>query len=277
MHSRDVFPIPPLALQVWCKLWGSSYDDYTFAIPDSSFTYGYLWGTFEGTSIRFGTNILSGTNSRNKPFLVKIDLTNGADVWAFMPAGDARGDSETYGHALSGANTVVVAGRGQYNMTFGSTILYPVPPNNLGFTYYTYVASIDVSTNPPTNSWAVEVYPADSSSDTLQAVQTDSSGNVYLIHHGANGNATFKSANGTDTLIMKRGGTRNAVYLAKVRWKARTHTVAAMGSFDNKNRGLIGMCIILTSQSNSGTLAATLCGPLATLAVISRMSTVAIS
>jgi hypothetical protein len=117
--------------------------------------------------------------------------------------------------------TVVAAGRSEDNLTFATT----APAGNTvlskatGGTDYTFIVSIDASTNPPTNTFALRIGPTTSNDDQKETIKTDSDGNIYFAHTAIENMVYFGSANGTDLVVNKRtpaDGGKYASYLAKV-------------------------------------------------------------
>ncbi len=183
----------------WAKNAGGISNEYGNAICTDANGYVYFTGTFQGSLVTFGNNILSNTATSSLDiFIVKCD-PNGNVIWA-KSVGGTRNDW-AYDICADANGNVYITGYFQSpTITFGTTILNH--DDTTGFTRNIFVAKYDANGNP---LWAKKA----SGHAMSYGICVDTDNSVYITGgFGYSTNISFGS-----TTLVNRGG--YDVFIAK--------------------------------------------------------------
>ncbi|MGZ3920829.1 MAG: SBBP repeat-containing protein [Bacteroidia bacterium] len=160
----------------------------------------YVIGNYNGTSITFGTIVLTNANpnSTNDVFIVKYS-SSGAVVWAKSIGGTAS-DAGNSIYTDAGGNSLITGGFESTSMALGTTTL-----TNPGF----FIAKCDVSGNV---LWANGITATGTGTSTGLGVSADVNGNALVT--GAFNNYTITFGSGVLTNSVATGATSD-IFVAK--------------------------------------------------------------
>ncbi len=106
---------------LWAKSAGGTSDDAVTSIAVNASGNAYITGWFESSTITFGSNILTNTNSFDDIFYVKYDAS-GNVIWATKFG--STGDDMAYSIAMDvSGNACLVGSFNSYTLSFGSATL----------------------------------------------------------------------------------------------------------------------------------------------------------
>jgi hypothetical protein len=167
---------------VYAKSAGGTNDDLAFGISTDAWGNVYVTGSFQSSSITFGSTVLTNAGYANI-FITKYD-SNGTVLWAKS----AGGTEVAYGNNVStdaAGNVYVTGSFSSSSITFDSTVL-----TNAGnyADYDIFITKYDSNGNV---LWAKSAGGIDS--DNALGISTDASGNVYLTGYFESYSITFGS------------------------------------------------------------------------------------
>jgi len=181
----------------WAKSAGGASDDKGNNICTDANGNVYVTGSFQSSSITFGTTTLTNTGSNADIFIVKYD-PSGTVIWAKSAGGTGFDTGQSISTDTSG-NVVVSGSFSSPSITFVTTTLI-----NSGGGSDVFVVKYDSS---GTVLWAKSV--AGTSIDYGKGISTDVNGNIFVTGWFYSPSITF----GTITLI--NAGTDYDVFVAK--------------------------------------------------------------
>lgn len=166
---------------LWAKSFACNLTDTSQSVTSKSISIDasnniYVTGSYQATSITFGSILLSSDSPTEKPFLVKFD-SNGNPIWAKQGTVDTTIDniSRTNGanaSAIDQLGNVYIAGEFLNNVSFDSTTLL-----NEGNTQR-YDSFISKYSPDGTLLWARKVSAGDGD-ERISSLATDANGNLF--------------------------------------------------------------------------------------------------
>ena len=199
---------------VWAKSSAGSSDDVAKSVDADANGNVFAVGYFASSSIAFGSNILTNTGSgTNDMFIAKYDAA-GNVLWAKS----AGGSNEDYAVSISidnSGNAYVAGHFKSSSITFGSNTLTNSGPPYGDF----FLVKYDASGNA---LWARSA-SGSTSSDAINAVFADNSGNIFATGHFQSASITFGSTTLTNTaspnqdiFVVKYGTSGNVVWAKSI-------------------------------------------------------------
>ncbi len=174
---------------LWAKSAGGTADDDATSIAVDASGNTYVAGTFESSSITFGSiTLTNGHTWYGDIFVAKYD-TNGNVLWAKSAGGTDYDIANSVAVDASG-NTYLTGMFGSPTITFGSTTLTNVGAYNIFLTKYDAAGNV---------LWAKKA--GGENADEAFSVAVDASGNTYLTGMFCSSSITF----GSTTLTNANG------------------------------------------------------------------------
>ncbi len=206
---------------LWARTPGANTSNAMFGVwADSKGVYG--GGTFQGTTIQFGTHTLNNPAAPDEsPYLVKYD-TSGKALWAYDPTGE----NSTYNRIVSIAGTqtgdVAIAGYfASSSLTFGAlpAITNVTPGANDMYAAYLYDSTTATEGIAElANSNSVLLYPNPFSTSIMVEFEGNQnlSGSTYFILCDVVGREVMSRELKNQKTDISRGSLPNGMYLYKI-------------------------------------------------------------
>ena len=191
---------------LWAKSAGASGSDRAFSISVDKSGNIYVVGSYNSSTITFGTTTLTNTNTSYDMFFVKYDV-NGNVIWA-KSIGGTNNDFVTAVKADT-LGTFYAAGYFfSSNITFNTTTI-----TNSG-SPDVFIAKFDINGNA---IWAKSAIGTAFSSEVISGITTDNSGNCYVIGNSNSTTLSFDSfalttAGNQDLFVVKYSGSGNVLW-----------------------------------------------------------------
>ncbi len=239
---------------IWVKKAGGECTDcymFTRDIMISAENNIIITGSFNATSVNFGSNVIS-TSGNNNVYIVKYD-SDGNDLWAKTHKGDEQN--------LNTALLSPADGENFYIAGMFSDNLYNIGNINLSGNgeLDVYYAEYDAQGNA---LWAKSF--GGTGIDTVASIATDSLGNMLLLSYFTNsitiGNTNLTSAGNSDVLVCKLSAVGDVIWTKTIGSEA-FELGYKISSDSNNNIFVSGGYVasltlgntILTSQGESNT------------------------
>ncbi len=187
----------------WANSAGTNHVESARSVAADDSGNVYVTGYFQGTSITFGTTVLTNTiNNKTDMYLVKYDA-NGNVLWARSNVGMGYDQSSSVSTDAMG-NVLVLGTFNSDSITFGAYTLMNVNPSGPFTLQDVFLVKYDGSGNV---LWAKSGGSA--SGDIAHSVATDDAGNVVVAGVCSGDSLTFGS-----TTLSNLGGIPN-MYIVK--------------------------------------------------------------